>query len=51
MHDHPRVIFRVADNAWLEAIVRYLVAPHEACRVKVDFSKNFSRPLMQHPTK
>ena len=26
----PRVIFRVSENTWLEAIVRYLVAPREA---------------------
>ena len=28
------VLFRVSDNTWLEAIVRYLVHPKEAGRVK-----------------
>src|SRR5947208_10593964 len=27
VHEHPRVIFRVAESTWLEATVRYLVAP------------------------
>ena len=31
---HPRVIFRVSENTWLEAIVRYLVSPREAGPVK-----------------
>ena len=30
----PVVLFRVSDNTWLEAIVRYLVHPKEAGRVK-----------------
>jgi hypothetical protein len=28
------VLFRVSENTWLEAIVRYLVHPKEAGRVK-----------------
>ncbi|HEY3661834.1 MAG TPA: mechanosensitive ion channel domain-containing protein [Chthoniobacterales bacterium] len=34
VREHPRVIFRVSENTWLEAIVRYLVAPREAGPVK-----------------
>ena len=34
VREHPRVFFRVGENTWLEAIVRYLVAPREAGRVK-----------------
>jgi small-conductance mechanosensitive channel len=34
VREHPRVIFRVNDNTWLEAIVRYLVPPREAGSVK-----------------
>src|SRR4029077_14518364 len=30
VHERPRVIFRVSENTWLEAIVRYLVQPREA---------------------
>ena len=32
--ERPVVLFRVSDNTWLEAIVRYLVHPKEAGRVK-----------------
>ena len=32
--EHPVVHFRVSDNTWLEGIVRYLVHPKEAGRVK-----------------
>lgn len=32
--EHPSVAFRVADNTWLEAIVRYLVSPRAAGTVK-----------------
>jgi small-conductance mechanosensitive channel len=34
VREHPVVHFRVAENTWLEAIVRYLVHPKEAGRVK-----------------
>ena len=27
--EHPVVHFRVSENTWLEAIVRYLVPPHQ----------------------
>lgn len=32
--ERPSVIFRVNDNTWLDAIVRYLVPPREAGRIK-----------------
>ena len=34
VHERPVVMFRVSENTWLEAIVRYLVHPKEAGRVK-----------------
>lgn len=34
VQERPVVMFRVAENTWLEAIVRYLVPPKEAGRVK-----------------
>jgi len=34
VHERPVVLFRVSENTWLEAIVRYLVHPKEAGRVK-----------------
>lgn len=34
VQERPVVLFRVSDNTWLEAILRYLVHPKEAGRVK-----------------
>ena len=34
VREHPAVFFRVSDNTWLEAIVRYLVEPKQAGRIK-----------------
>jgi small-conductance mechanosensitive channel len=51
VHEHPRVIFRVGDNTWLEAIVRYLVAPREAGRVKTRLIKKLLAALNAAPDK
>jgi hypothetical protein len=34
VRSHPRVIFRVDEVTWIDAIVRYLVPPREAGSVK-----------------
>jgi len=34
VRERPRVIFRVDDNTWMDAIVRYLVPPREAGPIK-----------------
>ena len=34
VRSHPRVIFRVDEVTWIDAIVRYLVSPREAGSVK-----------------
>lgn len=34
VREHPSVLFRINQNTWLDAIVRYLVKPREAGRVK-----------------
>ena len=34
VREHPRVIFRVDDVTWIDAIVRYLVSPREAGPIK-----------------
>ena len=34
VRERPSVQFRVSDNTWLEVIVRYLVEPKQAGRVK-----------------
>jgi small-conductance mechanosensitive channel len=51
VHEHPRVIFRVGENTWLEAIVRYLVAPREAGRVKTRLIKKLLPALNAAPGK
>jgi small-conductance mechanosensitive channel len=51
VHEHPRVIFRVGENTWLEAIVRYLVAPREAGRVKSRLIRKLLAALNAAPDK
>ena len=51
VHERPRVIFRVSENTWLEAIVRYLVAPREAGRVKTRLIKRLLAALNAAPDK
>jgi len=51
VREHPRVIFRVGENTWLEAIVRYLVAPREAGRVKTRLIKKLLAALNAAPNK
>src|SRR5436189_2493601 len=51
VHEHPRVIFRVGENTWLEAIVRYLVAPREAGRVNTRLIKKLLAALNAAPDK
>lgn len=51
VREHPRVIFRVSENTWLEAIVRYLVAPREAGRVKTRLIKKLLAALNAAPNK
>jgi len=51
VHERPRVIFRVNENTWLEAIVRYLVPPREAGRVKTRLIKKLLAALNVAPDK
>src|SRR5438270_3619398 len=51
VHERPRVIFRVNENTWLEAIVRYLVPPREAGRVKTRLIKKLLAALNTAPDK
>ena len=39
VHERPRVIFRVSENTWLDAIVRYVIPPREAGRIKTRLIK------------
>jgi hypothetical protein len=45
------VMFRVSNNTWLEAIVRYLVPPREAGRVKSRLIKKLLAALNAAPDK
>ena len=51
VHERPRVIFRVDENTWLEAIVRYLVPPREAGRIKTRLIKKLLNALNAAPEK
>ena len=45
IHDHPVVHFRVSENTWLEAIVRYLVHPKESGRIKTRLTRKLLEAL------
>ncbi|HEU4713724.1 MAG TPA: mechanosensitive ion channel family protein [Pyrinomonadaceae bacterium] len=49
VQERPVVMFRVSENSWLEAIVRYLVHPKEAGRVKTRLIKNLLTRLNAEP--
>jgi small-conductance mechanosensitive channel len=49
VQERPVVMFRVSENTWLEAIVRYLVNPKEAGRVKSRMIKELLTKLNAEP--
>jgi small-conductance mechanosensitive channel len=49
VQERPVVMFRVSENIWLEAIVRYLVNPKEAGRVKSRMIKELLTKLNAEP--
>lgn len=49
VHERPSVVFRVSENTWLEAIVRYLVHPKEAGRTKSRLIKKMLARLNAEP--
>lgn len=49
IQEKPVVHFRVSDNTWLEAIVRYLVHPKESGRVKTRITKKLLEQLNAEP--
>jgi small-conductance mechanosensitive channel len=51
VRQRPRVIFRVSDNTWLEAIVRYLVPPREAGTIKTRLIPKLLAALNSAPNK
>jgi small-conductance mechanosensitive channel len=51
VRERPSVVFRVADNTWIEAIVRYLVKPKNAGRVKTRLIQKMLEQLNAEPEK
>ena len=51
VNERPRVIFRVSENTWLDAIVRYIVPPREAGRIKTRLIKKLLAALNVAPDK
>jgi len=49
VREYPSVLFRVNSNTWLDAIVRYLVPPKEAGRVKTRLIKKLLAELNAAP--
>jgi small-conductance mechanosensitive channel len=48
---HPRVIFRADEITWIDAIVRYVVAPREAGAVKTRLIPKLLAALNEQPNK
>jgi len=51
VHERPPVIFRVSENTWLDAIVRYVIPPREAGRMKTRLIKKLLAALNAAPEK
>ena len=51
VREHPAVLFRTNSNTWLDAIVRYLVNPKEAGRVKTRLIPKLLKELTAEPNK
>ena len=51
VREHPRVIFRVDEVTWVDAIVRYLVSPREAGRIKSRLIPKLLAALNAQPNK
>ena len=49
VQERPVVMFRVSENTWVEAIVRYLVHPKEAGRVKSRLIRDLLKALNAAP--
>jgi small-conductance mechanosensitive channel len=51
VRERPAVLFRVGENTWIEAIVRYLVEPRSAGRVKTALIQKMLERLNAEPEK
>ena len=51
VHEHPVVVFRIGENTWVTAIIRYLVEPRMAGPVKTRMIKKMLDRLNAEPDK
>jgi small-conductance mechanosensitive channel len=51
VQERPRVIFRVSENTWLEAIVRYVIPPRESGATKSRLIKKILAALNADPSR
>ena len=51
VQERPRVIFRVSENTWLEAIVRYVIPPRESGATKSRLIKKILTALNADPSR
>jgi small-conductance mechanosensitive channel len=51
VNERPVVVFRVGENTWIEAIVRYLVEPRQSGPVKTRLIKKMLKRLNAEPDK
>lgn len=49
VRERPSVVFRVSENTWLEAIVRYIVVPRESGRVRTQLTMKILQALNAAP--
>lgn len=49
VNERPAVVFRVSDNTWLEAIVRYVVDPRQAGRIKTRLLQRLLEKMNAEP--
>jgi hypothetical protein len=49
VREEPTVFFRVNDNTWLDAVVRYLVDPKEAGHMKTVLIRKMLTRLSAEP--
>jgi hypothetical protein len=49
VREHPAVVFRVNQNTWIDATIRYLVEPREAGRVKTRLIQKMLERLNAEP--
>lgn len=49
VQEHPAVLFRISDNTWVEVILRYLVDPKRAGRVKTELIRKLLARLNAAP--